>query len=316
MTGADGVATCAYLVPVGAPLGDVPTGAAYAGSADRDASSDDATLTINDVPVRAGLTIVPDHVRAGEKVTAIYRDADLNDLTARTRFTISYGAGGAWDVGSDPDNVYTSARAGSWRVTAVYGAQTAAATLTVDPNATLTPMSVSIAPGEAWMTTAQTLTYTVTAKDPFGNPWSASPEPGDWELDEVAGAFDDACLLTPSAPSVGRLRCTVNGVLSNWADLMVIDPTGPGPFLAWDKDTCRFYLCANPTDPQTLEITGSGAYDVGGQWVVVTVARGTRRTDGDCEQRHVGQLAVVPAEELLRSYGYSSLNGAAASTWI
>jgi len=321
-TAADGVATCAYLVAVDAALGDTPISAAYAGSPALDPSSDKATLTINDIPIRPGLTIVPDHVKAGEKVTAIYRDEDLNDLTASTRFTIAYGAAGAWGVGADPDNVYTSARAGSWRVTAIYGSQTAAATLTVDPNDTLTPTSVTIAPVEAWMTTAQTLTYTVTAKDPFGNPWLASPEPGDWELDGVEGAFDDACLFTPSAPSVGRVRCTVNGVLSNWADLMVTDVGGPGPFLAWDKDTFRFYLCANPMDPQTgLAITGSGTYDIGGELVGVTVAASsstnvTVTVSNATIQNSLRVLWYLRSGKLLRSYSYSSLNGAAASTWV
>lgn len=86
----------------------------------------------------------------------------------------------------------------------------------MDANSTLPPISVGITRLEAWITTAQTQTYIVTATDPLGNAWAANPAPGEWDLDGVAGAFDGACPFTPASAGVGRVRCWVNGVAGNW----------------------------------------------------------------------------------------------------
>lgn len=93
---------------------------------------------------------------------------------------------------------------------------------------------------------------------------------------------------------------------------MVTEITGPGPFVVWDKGTFAFYLCAAPMYPQTgLPFAGSGSYDTGGRVVDAAVAR---RSSTDVTVS-VSVVWYLRGNRLLKSYSYTSIDGAAPSTW-
>ena len=166
-------------------------------------------------------------------------------------------------------------------------------------------------PARAWITTAQTQTYIVTATDPLGNAWAANPAPGEWDLDGVAGAFDGAC-LHPSFRRRWARALLGQRRRRQLAELMVTEITGPGPFVVWDKGTFAFYLCAAPMYPQTgLPFAGSGSYDTGGRVVDAAVAR---RSSTDVTVS-VSVVWYLRGNRLLKSYSYTSIDGAAPSTW-
>ena len=98
-------------------------------------------------------------------------------------------------------------------------------------------------------------------------PTKSAPTSAAWLLEGLTGLVDNAWTFTPEAVGVGRVRCVVNGVTSNWAEVSVASG-GPGRYVAWDKDSQGFYLCGDPGDPQTgLPITASGSYNVAGELV-------------------------------------------------
>jgi len=144
------------------------------------ADSDTASLIIVDVPGvdpdpepdpdPAGISLAPQSatVAGGDAIVYTVLATDtygnpLGDVTASAAFTITPGAGGAWDA-----NVYTSEIAGVWTVTATYQTHIATAALTVTAmpvvidHIALTPEHATIAAGES-------LIYTVTAFDADGN---------------------------------------------------------------------------------------------------------------------------------------------------
>ncbi len=285
--------------------------AAFGGVFNYKATAGTGTLTVTaPAPTSISVTMAPNSVAAGQTSTATVTGSNGVDYSAAATCYIQYGAGGSW-----AGNVYTSAKAGTWTVTAVYGSLAATTTLTVSPGAAA---SVTLAPATASITTDQSQAYTVQATDNQGNSWT--PAVGDitWNHDGQ-GAFN-GMIYEPDAADGGNvvnITASVGGVVSNPAALTVISSGGAGTplILAWDRDTATFYLCNDAANPQTGTALAMGNNTVG--TVTVTVAKtGSSSTDLFATVTNAG----VPTNSLrvrwyLRSgavdkcYSYSTING-------
>ena len=82
------------------------------------------------------------------------------DVTSSSTWSISSGAGGSWS-----NNVYTSASAGSWRISGTYGSTVYTTTLTVNP-AGLDHFVFNTIDSQ---TSGSSFGITTTAKDAYGN---------------------------------------------------------------------------------------------------------------------------------------------------
>jgi hypothetical protein len=173
----DATSEASYAIDSGAGgswMGNVYM-AQYAGTwtvtATVDATDGAATLTVTRGPA-AEMTLTPDPmtITAGEAViyTLTAGDGYGNnwDATAAAVYTITHGAGGSW-----ADNVYTSQIAGMWTVTGSYSGQSEFASLTVN-HASLT--HEDLAPESATRAAGQTISYTLTAYDAYGNDWDVT----------------------------------------------------------------------------------------------------------------------------------------------
>ncbi len=135
--------------------------------------SDTAALTVTLGPIAAvGLTPDPHTMAAGETVTytVVASDTAGNswDATAGATFAIDAGAGGTWAA-----NAYTGEFAGTWTVTATVSSLTETATLTV----THAPVTaIALTPEAHTVTAGESVTYTVTAVDSYGNGWDTTAE--------------------------------------------------------------------------------------------------------------------------------------------
>ncbi len=88
------------------------------------------------------------------------------DVTSLITWRISSGAGGSWN-----GNTYTSAKANTWTITASLGTFSDTASLTVTPAAAA---SILISPKNSAEIAGQSLTFTATASDAYGNSWDVS----------------------------------------------------------------------------------------------------------------------------------------------
>jgi len=249
-------------------------------------------------------------VTAGESTVATVVDAAGNIITASSLLSIQGGAGGAWAA-----NVYTSARAGTWTVTAVYGPYTATAPLTVT-HAGATALDIS--PDSATITTAGSQAYTAVATDALGNAWVPAAGEVTWSC-SGAGSFAGAT-YTPDAADAGQtldIQGSLDGVDSDVAKLTVNTAGGAGLILAWDKDDLNFYLCANPADPAGAGATGlipaaNGTYTVNGVSVTVSGASGNRAVTVNNSSLISNSLRVrwyLRSGAVYTAYAYSSIAG-------
>jgi len=249
----------------------------------------------------------PDDIAAGETSTAKVMGGG-EDLTDRATVYIQYGAGGSWN-----NNVYTSAKAGTWTVTAVYGSLSATTQLTVNPGAAT---SLTLSPKTASITTAQTQTYTVVATDAQGNTWTPDVLDITW-AEDGAGGFGGTMTYTP-APGGGAetvtITATVGTKTSDPATLNVVAVGGPTPLvLAWDKDTRMFYLCDDAGNPAAGIPLAVGANTVGGVTVTVTQASSTDLTatvtNGAAPPNSLRVLWYLRNGALDKCYSYSTISG-------
>lgn len=226
------------------------------------------------------------------------------DLTGSCSFQVSAGAGGSW-----AGNVYTSSRAGTWTITAIYGALTDSTTLTVNHGPAAT---VTVTPVTNTITTAQTQAYAVACQDAYGNAWTPALAAGAW-TEDGAGGFTDGTTYTPAAGDAGKavhVSCTVDGTSSNTATLNVTAAGGPGLVLAWDWHTQVFYLCANPAQPQSgTPITASGTY--GGVTVTLSVLSSTHKsvtvTNAGLPTNSLRVRWYLRGGAVYLAYGYSTI---------
>jgi len=263
------------------------------------------------------LTLSSDSVMAGGSISCTFTDDVKGDLTAVARFTIQAGARGAWNVGGAGRNVYTSQKAGTWRVSARYGALSAVATLQVTPNDELPFSRIRLSPARSYIHIDDILTLETKVYDHFGNLIDVMPTWEDWEWEDwaIPGEFNDDCQFMPFWIGTDRVRCWLGDTVSNWVEVLVAFPIFDGPFLAWDKDTQSFFLCMNPMNPETgIEVTESGWYDCWGMDVYVGLMRRTR-TDVtaailNCTvPNYLRVQYYMRSGQLFRAYMYSMVDG-------
>ncbi|MEN6547450.1 MAG: Ig-like domain repeat protein [Armatimonadia bacterium] len=302
-TDAAGVAA----VPYGPlTIGDKTITAKFSGVSPYKATTGTGTLTVAAAaPTAITLTVDPTSVASGGTATCTVLGDNGVDYTDVCTYYVQYGAGGSW-----ANNVYTSAKAGTWNVTAVYNTLADTKPLTVMPGAAA---SVTLTPATATINPDATQEYAVTATDEAGNTWT--PATGDitW-AEDGAGSFA-GFVYTPDevgdAGSTVTITAAVGGVTSNAATLNVNAATGAGAILAWDKDTRKFYLCSNASDPQTgTEITGSGDY--GG--IAVTVSGTGTNVTVTAGGASLRVMWYLRSGSLYKAYQYSNGTSAGSKT--
>ena len=303
-TDGSGVAAVSYTIPA---MGDKTIEVSYAGTAYWAPSADEATLSVYNNVTGVGLFLSANPVTAGQATTATVVDQAGNIITDKCVLQIQSGAGGSW-----AGQVYTSAKVGTWTVTANYGPLGDTADLVVTPGAVT---AVDISPDAATITAAGAQSYTVQVSDGCGN--TRVPEPAEitWTHDGAGGFSGNT--YTADAADAGKtldIQATVAGVQSDRSALTVTAAGGAGLVLAWDKDTCGFYLCANPADPQTgAPIPGvNGGYVVNGVAVLVSGSTGNRTVAVQSTSGPSNTLQVrwyVRGGVVSNAYMYSTIDG-------
>lgn len=126
-------------------------------------------------------------------------------VTSSTFWSISANAQGFWT-----NNVYSSAVAGNWVVTATLGNLENTTSLTVTHGS---PVSITITPVNASMTTGSSETYTATASDASGNIWSVTNS-ASWMTSANAGGSWSENVYTPSNAGTWIITASLQGISS------------------------------------------------------------------------------------------------------
>lgn len=134
-------------------------------------------------------------------------DADTNDwdVTASGTYTITPDAGGSW-----AGNVYTTEIAGTWTVTGSYSGQSDTASLTVN-HASLD--HVDLTPATATRLAGQSISYTLTAYDVYGNDWDVTVS-APYTIEQGAGGSWTGNVYTTEVPGTW----TVTGTYGSQSD--------------------------------------------------------------------------------------------------
>ncbi|MEN6642417.1 MAG: right-handed parallel beta-helix repeat-containing protein [Armatimonadia bacterium] len=312
-TDAAGVASIPYLI-AGTP-GPRTITVAYAGDATSLPSSGTGTLTVSAAaPTAITLTLEKPagtpvtSVVSGEAVTCKVLGNNDVDYTSACTYYVQYGAGGSWSTVA-PKNIYTAAKAGTWNVTAVHNTLTATKPLTVTAGVA---MAVTLTPAAATVNVGDAQAYVVTATDAAGNVSTPAAADITWSEDgagDIAGYTYTA--VAGDAGKAVRITATVGGATSAAATLNVNATAGSGTILAWDKDTKKFYLCSNATNPQAgTEITGSGTY--GG--IAVTVSGTGTNVTVTAASTSLRVTWYLRSGSLYRAYQYSNGTTAGSKT--
>jgi len=293
-----GVATVPYAIS--GASGPRTITASFGGVFNYLAATGTGTLTVSAAaPTSITLTLTPSSLVSGAATTCTVMGDNGVDYTNACTYSVQYGAGGLWAA-----NVYTSAKAGTWNVTAVYNALAASAPLTVTAGAAT---GVTISPTSSAINVGGSQTYVVTATDAAGNIWNptgvVAGGAGIWAGNTYTAAAGDAGLALTMTATVDEKTAA--------ATLNVNAAAGAGSILAWDKDTKKFYLCSNATDPATgTLITGTGTFNGipvvvsgGGTNVTVTAAGASLRVTW-----------YLRGSALYRAYQYSTGTSAGSKT--
>ncbi len=231
---------------------------------------DTASLTVRHAPARSiEITPDPETVIAGESVTywATAQDAYGNtwDATADTDFDTE--AGGFWT-----DNVYTSARAGTWTVTGEYAGVVDTASLTVEHAG---PGSIEVSPASATVVTGKSVTYTVAAADVFGNTWDVT-EAATFSTDGTAGGSWQDNVYTSKNLGLWMVTATY---LETFTDTAVLEVTVMRPVSivlsvesanAVAGDSLSFTVTAYDAHGNEWDVSAEAEYRIeaaaGGMW--------------------------------------------------
>jgi hypothetical protein len=203
--------------------------------------------------VRIELEPAVETVTAGDLVTYTVTAFDQYDnpwdVTAESAYSIDAGAMGSWT-----DNVYSSAKMGTWTVTATYEGLTDTASLTVNPD-TDNPQYVELTPDPETVIAGQSVAYTLTAFDPFDNPFDVTAM-ASYSIEAGAmGSWVDNVYT-----SAKKGDWTVTGSYEGLDDtaLLTVEPDRENP-VDVDIDPDEATLIAGQTQAYTL--TGYDAYD-------------------------------------------------------
>jgi hypothetical protein len=286
-------------------------------------SLDDTALLHVGHAEAVGIEVTPaeETVFAGGSVTyaATAQDTYGNtwDVTAGTSFSIEAGAGGSW-----ADNVYTSAAAGDWTVTGQHGSLDDTALLHVEHTDAL---GIEIAPAEETVTAGESITYTATAEDTYGNTWDVTPETS-FSIEVGAGGSWVDNVYTSAVAGEWTVIGNYGG-LSSLATLHVehagaeaIEVT-PAEETVTAGMSVTYSATATDAYANTWDVTASTAFTIaagaGGSWadnVYTSAVAGDWTVTGqydsldDTALLHVGHaeavgVEVTPAEETVIAGG-------------
>ncbi len=151
------------------------------------------------------------------------------DVTSQANFGINNQAGGSWN-----SNIYNSAKAGIWTITASLGDFADLATLTVNHGS---PVTMNLTPANANLTAGSSVSYNVSATDYYGNAWDAtnstvfnissgaqgswlgnlftSAKAGTWQVTALLGGISDQASLTVSHSDIYSLAVSPNATNLN-----------------------------------------------------------------------------------------------------
>ena len=174
------------------------------------------------------ITMSPDSktVTAGESVTYAAQAFDkfgnsLRDVSDSTAWSIESGAGGSWS-----ENVYTSAKVGTWTVTGTHSEKSDTASLTVTvavlDHIVVSPKSVSVVAG-------LTQAFTAEAFDAYGNSLNDTTATTSWSIDSEAGGSWSGNVYTSEK---AKTSWTVTGTCSGKSDTatLTVNPSSLASF--------------------------------------------------------------------------------------
>ena len=127
------------------------------------------------------------------------------DTTSSSTFTVDEEAGGSLN-----GNIYTSANAGTWTVTATSLGLTNTAMLTITH---ASAVSISISPNTATITAGSTQTYTALASDTYNNIWDVTSLTT-WTVSTGAGGSWSGNVYTSAASG----NWVIKGTYSSFSD--------------------------------------------------------------------------------------------------
>ncbi len=210
-------------------------------------------------------------ITAGQSQTYTVQGFDsygnsLGDVTASSSLTITPAAGGVW-----AGNIYTSQKAGVWTVTAQNGALTDTATLTVSHGLAAL---MTLSPGSYTLVAGNSVTYTVTATDSFGNSWNATSAAA-YTITPGAGGTWSGNIYTSQITGSWTVTATVDGA-SGQAGLVVnhnvatVVALAPASRVVTAGDSVNYTVVATDTSGNSWDATGTAAYTItpgaGGTW--------------------------------------------------
>ncbi len=184
-------------------------------------------FTVNHSATIAGITVAPSSasIAAGntETYTATATDSYGNtwSVTTSVTWSITSGAGGSWSY-YPGDNVYTSATAGTWTVTATDGTAKGTASLTVTAG-TLSQFAITANGGGniGTQTAGTAFNVVITAQDQYGNTVTSYAGPNTLTISTG----------TISPTSTGAFTagvCTVSITLTKAGSFISISTSGSG----------------------------------------------------------------------------------------
>ncbi len=242
------------------------------------ATSSQITVTPS-TPVQLQISPKTATITAGSKqtYTATADDSFGNswDVSSSTQWFVSYGSGGTWS-----GSTFTSAKAGTFTVTAVYtaiyegtyeGTFVAQASLTVNPS---TAISITLSPKTPSVSAGNSVTFTATAQDSFGNIWDVT-NLTNWQIDANAGGSWSNNVYTSAKVGTWIVTGTYLGysdtasltVTHSTPSYLTITPTNP-TFAAGSQVT--FTATASDFYGNTWDVTGSTSWSItsaaGGAW--------------------------------------------------
>jgi hypothetical protein len=220
------------------------------------------------------LTVTPDptSVSSGNTVTfsATASDGVNNwDVSTSASWTIDAGAGGSW-----LNNVYTSATAGTWTVTASYAAQSDTSTLTVNNGPA---SSLSVTPDPSSVTAGAAITFSATASDGINN-WDVSTDPSTaWSISAGAGGSWSSNVYTSQNTGTWTVTASYSG-FSDTSTLTVNTATvdhvtiAPPTASITAGSTQAYTLTAYDGIGNSWDVTSSATWEIveaghGGSWL-------------------------------------------------
>jgi uncharacterized repeat protein (TIGR02543 family) len=252
-------------------------------------------------------------------VTASDEYGNTWDVTYSTAFIIQPGAEGSWN-----NNIYTSAKAGTWTVTASYQAISDTASLTVthsDDSADLD--YITIAPKSSIINVGETQFYSANAFDIFGNSWvitatysCISPNviiAGNSARTNIAGSYqiigtfggktDSANLL-----AVGNLPIVSINVIPNTASVTAgnsqkFTALATDGFVTWEVTDQVVWIISAEAGGSWIQSIGTYTSQITGTWIVTATLgqfSDTAMLEVYPNSDKLGQISIDPKSAVIK----------------